>query len=95
MKVSDRGRALITQWEGDKLRAYKDGGGMKFIGVLGNIFKGPRAVGISGASSASRPVSPIRSSIFTVLLRRVDTGAVSFRAGICRCSRRYRATDRR
>jgi lysozyme len=32
MKVSEKGRALITHWEGDKLRAYRDGGGVWTVG---------------------------------------------------------------
>jgi GH24 family phage-related lysozyme (muramidase) len=32
MKVSARGRDLISEWEGDKLRAYKDGGGVWTVG---------------------------------------------------------------
>jgi lysozyme len=32
MQVSEKGRALITEWEGDKLRAYKDGGGVWTVG---------------------------------------------------------------
>jgi lysozyme len=31
-KVTDRGRAFITAWEGDKITAYKDGGGVWTIG---------------------------------------------------------------
>jgi lysozyme len=32
MQVSEKGRALITGFEGDKLRAYKDGGGVWTVG---------------------------------------------------------------
>src|SRR6476620_4006605 len=33
MKISDAGIALIREWEGCKLTAYKDGGGVVTIGV--------------------------------------------------------------
>jgi lysozyme len=33
MKISDAGIALIREWEGCKLEAYKDGGGVVTIGV--------------------------------------------------------------